>query len=647
MDIAQFIKEKIALAVKKSYDIDLNVVHLEHPENRDHGDYSTNVAMHLAKLLKQSPITIANKISYEIQELDPVLDIDGESVHVISKVEVASPGFINIKLSNMWLQSVLFDITQRNVTYGSSNLGKNKRIALEHSNANPNKAVHIGHLRNACLGQFIERTFEFLGYQVEVQYYANDVGVQVATLTLGQEYVKDLDPTKYKKFDHYAWDVYSRMESAISNDPELLKARERLTIELDDPESAAFKSQRELADRILKTQLQTFSNLGIDYDVIIHESDILATKLWDKAFELLKVNPHVYFSNEGKSKGCWLMKVSKDTPKEKSDDLDIEEDKILVRSNGVPTYTAKDIAYHMWKFGLMSIDFSYKITDYGTQSKTLYETTSRDEALTEVSFTGADVVLDVVGGEQTYAMDVVKKSLGFLGYKTNAEEMTHINYGFVYLSPETASALGIDISEGKDRYGMSGRKGWGIKIDDFIDMVDKKLVLEFGASASVSAVRNSVIKFEMLKYNTFIDMVFDLNSALNIKGFSGPYLLYTFARANSVLYKANYEYDESLLLNDVSIYSNKGFAPEELAILRMLYRFPEVVCLSAQEFSPSTLCTYMFEVSKLFNNFYAKLPIKNADDVVTANFRLFLTSCVTVVLKNGMNLLGIDSVEKM
>lgn len=655
MNIRKLIIDEVKNAVKKLYNIDLPEVFVEHPENEDFGDYATNVPLELASVLKQSPMQIAKNICYEISDKEPSFTEGAKNYKIFENIEMAPPGFINLKLSKEWLQVLLLKFSNDTYDYEVRNVGNGKRIALEHSNVNPNKAAHVGHLRNACIGQFIEHIYEFMGYNVEVQYYSNDLGVQVATSSMGTDKIKDISTKDYKKFDHYMWDVYSKMTGLIAEDPMLKKEFDELLVKIDDQTSQEFKRQKELAQKVLFDNLKTFQKLGFDYDVVIYESDIAALKLWEKAFGLLKQNENFYFSEEGVSKGCWLVKISdKDVSSVVKDGKTIEEDKIIVRSNGVATYTGKDIAYHMWKYGLLGIDFKYVKLEAETQVKDLWATSSDPQTSdSKISFSNVDKVFDVIDIKQTYAINVVKQSLEYLGYEEQAKNMVHVNYGFVYLSPSTAKMLGIDISDGKNQYGMSGRKGWGIKIDDFVDMVDEKLEAEHGSFTTLSDVRNGAIKFEMLKYNTFQDLVFDLDQALNIKGFSGPYLQYTFARANSVLMKAgltNEQISKNAETSDLIALTTSSkvlLDPKELSILRCIYRFPEIIERAALEFAPNALCAFLFELSQRFNLFYNDLSILNSETNDIKNFRLLLTLSVSNVLRVGLGLLGINAPEKM
>jgi arginyl-tRNA synthetase len=633
MNIADQLKEHINMVVKEEYglsDVDFAV---EHPQNKGFGDYASNVALILSKQLKQNPSEIAKRIGYGVESLTKSEGSLNTNQTMLSEVTIVAPGFINFKLNPYWALNILSQLVDQKNNYGVKPIAVQKRIALEHSNVNPNKAIHVGHLRNACIGQFIERVYEHLGYSVEVQYYANNVGVQVATSMMGIDRIKDLSPTDYKKYDHFAWDVYARMESLIDQSPTLQKERQDILAKLDDPQSAESIKQRTVASKILIEQLRSFAQLDFDYDVIIYESDVLAKKLWERAFERLKNNPNVYLATEGPSQGCWLVKLDS----QQQDVEGIETDKIIVRSNGVPTYTGKDIGYHMWKFGLLGIDFDYDKWTVDTQTKDLWVTTYEKTSDTDISFSNVDFVYNVVGVEQTYAMDVVKQSLAFLGYEKESQNMKHINYGFVFVSKNTAEQLGIDTSDGKKFYAMSGRKGWGVKVDDLIDMIDQKLKANYGDFAELAKVRTAAIKFQMLKINTYQDLIFDLDEALDLKGYSGPYLQYAYVRAKAVLLKAD-------------VASTKSDAPleeKEVELIKLLDQFPEAIELSAQMFAPNMLCDYLFELAKTFNIFYNDLSILNAATPEIKSNRLFMCQSFASVMEKGLWLLGISTVSKM
>ncbi len=658
LSVIPSIQDLISAGLKDVYALEVAPadIFVESPENEMWGDYSSNIAMVLAKSLKQSPLDIAKNLSYRVEELSYSC-IDPEfQVAFFEVVAFAQPGFINFKLSQAWLLRLLKRVIVNKDAYGSCNFGNNKHVALEHSNVNPNKAPHIGHLRNAVIGDFIKNIYEFLGYNVNVQYYSNDVGVQVATSYLGSKVLNEIKRSEYPRVDYYAWDIYSDIsEQLLTNNDLKLRLGEILEV-LEDPNNQVSKDVALFADEILVAQLRTFTGLDITYDIVIHERDIVYLKMWEETFEILKKNPNVYFATEGKSKGCWLIKTKPDSLADETSvptDSDHEVDKIIVRANGVPTYTGKDIAYHMWKFGLLSKDFNYKLFPETVQLSELWETSSESVKLPEshnITYSKADIVIDVIDQKQTYAINTVKESLKFLGFKAQSDNMFHINYGFVYLSPATAEFLGLKIDATKDQYTMSGRKGVGIKILDFTHLIDEKVAKEFGEFAASIAIRNGAIKFEFLKYNTFNDIVFDLATALNIKGFSGPYVQYTHARASTLISKAGIDLSEDLYdlsLSDLGILQLSDALILETTILRHLALFDEVVKRSAEEFAPSILCEYLFKLSKLFNNFYNDVPVLTSQPLQLRDFRLFITYGVKIVLHNGLSILGIKATEKV
>lgn len=642
MDIVGLIQERIKVAVKVMYGLGLTEVGVEHPQNSAWGDYSSNVALVQSKALGKSPMVLAKELVAGLKDEFPS--------GIFSAIQVAGPGFINFSLSKQFYLDNMIKILQEQDEFGKADLGKGSRVALEHSNVNPNKAAHIGHLRNAVIGQFLERAYEFLGYDVIVQYYANDLGVQVSTSLLGVKKLgNNLNRAIYDKFDHYMWDVYAKISQMLEKDEELKKELEVLMEKLDARDSVVSKDQKELSEKVLKDNIASFAALDIDYDLIVYESTIKDMHMWEIAFSELKDNKNVYKAQEGNSAGCWLVKMG-DVEGIRSSNSKVtqhvmEEDKIIVRSNGIPTYTGKDIAYHMWKFGLLGIDFTYRVSALGAQDKLLYETTTQGEIYSE--FSNNSLVLDVIDVRQTYAIDAVRNSLKHLGYKKQAESLKHINYGHVYLSNATAASLGYSVSVGEPQIAMSGRKGVGIKIDDFIEMVDKSLKDAHGDFPNSEYIRNSAIKFDILRYDTFQDVVFDISNALSIKGFTGPYIEYTHARTVSLLEKSGYVIQKDLLGYPDGSSEGLELGDSAVAVLRTLYRFPEVIQEAAKNYAPNTMCVYLYDLCQKFNSFYNDSPIINAGTSELREFRLLLTAATKQVIKTGLYLLGITAVARM
>lgn len=591
---------------------------LTKPASQENGDLATNLAMILAKDLKKSPMDVAKELVDGLSKSD-----------FIENVEIKAPGFINFFFRKDFLVGNLGSVLEAGESFGKSDFGKNQKVVLEHTNVNPNKALHIGHLRNACLGSACERILEHLDYNVEAEYYVDDTGVQVAVTYLG---IKKLEGAtlENQKYDHFAQDIYVKTMDLIEKDPEYKTAQEEIISELDKQDGSDVLPAKEFASKVILSNLVTMHNLEIDYDLMVWESDIIKRGFWATAFEILKKNNNAFVKlEEGKNAGCWVIKNV------------LGEDKVIVKSNGVATYTGKDIAYHFWKFNLLGKDFLYKEWHGKLQEKPLF-TTTPDGTETE-QFGRADIVVNFIDVRQTFPQQAVVESLKALGYKNQAQNLKHVGYGIVFLSPKTAKELGIDTSENKTRYAMSGRKGIGILADDLFDLVSKKIKEQYPESEVSKEVSIAAIKFHMLKYNTLSDIVFDLDQALDFHGNSGPYLQYTFARTQSILRKAK-EFGKEI--NNHTKYENAS--DEEKELMSTLLSFSSAVNDAGKEFAPQLLCNYLFELSQKFNTYYSKNIIVSTKEANSQDdFRILLTAAIGQVLKNGLYLLGIPALEKM
>jgi arginyl-tRNA synthetase len=615
--IDKILYQEISKALAAFCDEKINFT-LEKPANSDFGDFATNLAMMLAGKLKKSPMQIAEEFVAAFPKSD-----------LIEKIEIKAPGFINFYLNKGSLSDILDEIVTEKDNFGKGTLGKKQKVALEHTNVNPNKALHIGHLRNACLGSSCERILEFLDYDVETQYYVDDTGVQVAVTYLGVKNGLDT-PKEGQKYDHFAQDLYVKTMDLIDKNEDYKTAQQEIIHELDQQKGEDVIPAKDFAEKIIRSNLVTMNNLQIDYDLLIWESDIIQTGFWRQAFEILKELKDVFvLDTDGKNAGCWVIRNVGD------------EDKVIVKSNGVVTYTGKDIAYHLWKFDLLSKDFNYKPWTDSLQAKELFTSTMEGKQLDK--FGRADVVVNFIDVRQTFPQLAVKESLKTLGFNEEAENLKHVGYGIVFLSPKTAKELGIDTTDNKSKYAMSGRKGIGILADDLFDLVKSKVEEAYPDSKVASEVAVSAIKYHMLKFNTLSDIVFDLDQALDFHGNSGPYLQYTFARTQSILRKATdfgKDIQTALGFSDIS--------DEEKELITTLSGFQATVEEAGQEFSPNLLCNYLFELCQKFNTYYAKNTVvstKNESDI--DNFRVLLTAAVGTVLKNGLTLLGIPAPEKM
>lgn len=628
MDTVALIEKGVKEVLQDIYNLGSSDFVVEPAQNLVFGEYACNAAFQIARVVKRKPRDIAEELYTHLQKKKfEYKDASKQSSDIFSSIEVAGGGYINFRFSDPYLKIISRKIVEAGSTYGSSEEGAGVKIALEHSNVNPNKAAHVGHLRNLAIGQYLERVYEFMGYDVEVQYYSNDLGVQVATSFYGTELATHLAPDNYPKYDHYLWDVYAYVSAVVDRDPLVKKELEERIKSADTGEGDLFNRQVEFARKVLYENLRTFQELDVDYDLVVLESSIKKIGMWEVTFKKLKECDSFYFSNEGPSAGCWLIKMSQEGSRVDSNDAH-EQDKIIVRSNGVPTYTGKDIAYHLWKYSLLDLDFTYEKLDTVTQDKPLRITTYRAHEKTSSRIN--DIVLNVIDVKQTYAIDVVRKSISSLGYKKQALRLHHINYGHVYLK-NTLEHI---------KAAMSGRMGTGVKIDDLIRLMDEKLINEYGKTPNLSKVRNAAIKFEMLRYNTFQDVLFDLNTALDIKGYNGTYLQYTHARVSSILRKV-------VLEGTKSVNFEINISHVERSLIAYLERFPSFVTVSAHRYAPNILCEYLYSLCQIFNNFYANFRVLNEEDANTRNFRIMLCQSFQITLHNGLHLLGITPVEEI
>jgi arginyl-tRNA synthetase len=591
---------------------------LEHPALDEHGDFATNIALTFAKKLRRPPMEIAGEIARNIAGPD------------ILKAEAAAPGFVNIWLSDAYLCRETTRSISEGIRYGTAQR-KNQRVLIEHTQVNPNKEPHIGHLRNACIGDALVRLYRSAGYDAKALYYHNDVGQQIASILLAEQkgYV---DRAEFGSTISWASAAYVDIDARMETDEDLRNEKEKVQISIAAQNTPEAQRAKTLTLAILRETLEVLAQLHISYDLIVRESDILKGKLWEKTFDLLKKKPAFYEVKDGEKKGCWVITMPN------------AEDKIIVRSNGVPTYTGNDIANHLWKFGILP-DFCYRRIDWGTQPRPLYMTTSEEDgtsgsnhAETRNDFTHADTIVNVIDQTQTYPQESVVESLRALGFNREADHYRHVNYGFVFLSSKTARQLGVPVEAGKDRVKISGRKGTTISIAGFLGKMEETLRANYGESGSLAAVASGAIKFELLKYNTYQDVVFDLDAALDIHGMSGPYLQYAAARAKSIIAKTPGRAGEPQR-------SRTDDLPNaERVLLRKLVRFPEAVSAALTDHAPHTLCLYLFELAQEWNSFYNEHRIIGSERETEL---LTLVRAVAQVLENGLGLLGIDAPEKM
>ncbi|WP_106768537.1 arginine--tRNA ligase [Paenibacillus faecalis] len=590
-------------------------VQIEQPANMDHGDYSTNISMKLTKTLRNAPIRIAEQIKSQLEQTESFAKL-------IPRIQVVPPGFINFYIDwSIWAQTT-FELPPAPA----------KKVVIEHTSINPNKSAHIGHLRNSCIGDTLVRLMKKIGYEVEVHNYIDDLGNQLADTVVG---LQNIPLSKeHIRFGDYCWDIYSAVNKVYQKDPELVNQRSEVLHALEEGNQNLSWIGHLVAEKIVREHIEEMKQFGIEYDLLVWESNIVREGFWASAFELLKKTSLFHQETEGKLAGCWVLKQ---TDQESGDDHETEHsvDKVLVRSNGILTYTAKDIAYHLWKYGLLQNDFMYK-----KFAGDLWTTSSHGEMH---SFGKGDMVINVIDYRQQYPQAMVKQALEGLGFTKEAEKLRHVSYGVVSLSPSAAADLGMDTSDGKASYAMSGRQGIGIKIPELIDVMEN--IIEEARSdkegLSSREIATASIRYYLLRFALQTEVVFDMKQAAEISGNTGVYLLYSYARALSVLNKA----------------TDKGMTPliptqfptlekAEHALLRHISAWQDALYSADKELSPNSLCNYAYELASLFNNFYGACPILKAEGDVL-RFRIWLTYVFKETLGEALEVLGLPTPSRM
>lgn len=581
-------------------------IDVEQPARPEHGDWACPVALRLAKALKRSPLAIAAGILAQLKEHP-----------LVTKVEVANPGFLNL-----WIDWAAWATLPAEPTPSTG-----LKVVVEHTSINPNKAAHIGHLRNSVVGDTLARLLRRRGHQVEVHNYIDDLGNQVADTVVGL--LETSTEESFARFGDLCWAIYAQISQRYKTDPALTGRRTEVLHALEAGRGSLSWLGNLVAERIVREHIAEMGAFWIEYDLLVWESNIVREGFWSAAFERLQRSPLFALELEGKLAGCWVLR-SPDSPAEESGNPDQPTaDKVLVRSNGVLTYTAKDIAYHLWKFGLLGKEFSYQ-----PFAGALWSTAPSGEP--SGRFGHADRVLNVIDKRQEYPQAMVKLALQTLGFEAAAANLHHVSYGVVSLSPATAARLGIDTSDGKSSYAMSGRQGIGIKVADLLEQMEAIVdgVRPQQGGIASRAIAAAAIRYYLLKYGLGTEIVFDLDQAAELHGNTGVYLLYAHARAAGILRKSDLEQSATLPAFPSEL------APEERALLKHLAAWPEVLAEAEATLAPQLLCTYAYELAALFHAFYAALPVLKGE---ARPFRLWLTETFQQTLAEALDLLGLPA----
>ena len=597
------------------------------PAKPGFGDVSSNISFLLAKQLKKSPRDIAQLFSENYEKSHNTL---------VLKSEAHSSGYLNFfanweKLNQLILSESNLD------TFGFVELGNQSTIVVEHTSVNPNKALHIGHIRNIIIGDTISRILRKADYKVNVLNYVDDSGLQVADILVGFTHLGfNQESPDGKKFDHYCGDdVYVKTTQKYDEDSSLQEIRKNVLKDLEDESSETAKLADIVTRKVLSNQLETCWNLSVYYDCLNFESQIIRSGLWTGIFEKLKEMKLVEFENDGKNAGCWVIRGDGK-----------EEDKIVVRSNGTATYIAKDIPYAAWKLGLLDDPFYYeKYPKDQPNSQKLFQTTLNSGDATKENFSGSKVIT-VIDSRQARLQKIITELMG--KFKSVPDAYVHLGYESVTLSSDTANTLGLE-TDGKQTQ-MSGRKGLYVSADSVYDLLKERTIQETTKrhpeidSSEIQNIAHSIsvgtLRYEMIKQDLDKMITFDLTKSLSLEGDTAPYIQYTFARASRILEKSQRIPSIDI---DFSLLSEKT----ELNLVKSIGLFGIFVRDAANNFSPKVIARYSHDLAVSFNSFYEHTKVLGIGDEKLENARLCLVNSFKITLEKSLDLLGIVAPNKM
>ena len=659
LEFEQQLTRHVRELLKKQYDLDLPRLVVDQPPNVSLGEFALPLSFELAKKLRKPPRKIAEEIVAGLGQ-----------VPGFEKFEVAGAGYINARLDRVAAARVLL----REARAKAEEPGAEK-ILVEHTSINPNKAAHIGHLRNAILGDTFVRLLRAAGKHVDVQNYIDNTGVQVADVVVGFLYLEKKPqsevesliarPPNGRPFDYYCWDLYARVSQWYEEDKEHLKLRLKTLHDIESGGNEAAAIGKLISNAIIRRHLETMQRLDITYDFLPQESEILHLHFWELAFEQMKQKGVLYFETEGKNKGCWVMKrasssqaAKRESAAEGNDAPEArsgpdEDAKVIVRSNGTVTYVGKDIAYHLWKFGLLGKDFGYRRFYRYPDGREVWISAESGETQ-HPHFGGVHAIYNVIDARQSDPQNNVIEALRGLGYTGQADNYHHFSYEMVALTPRCAIELGYEVAEEDQKRSyieVSGRKGFGVKADDLLDAliaaaqkeVDSRHPEMSGAERRSIATQIAIgaLRYFMLKFTKTSVIAFDFADALSFEGETGPYAQYAIVRATNIFRKAGLSAEE-ILGSDVDLrFLNEDAEFWELWLRAGQLSMTVQQCINTTE--PAHAAKFAFQLAQMFNNFYHKHHILTEADQARKRFLLATAAVVRRALVESLAMMGIEA----
>ena len=662
------LREALAGYIREKYGVELAIV-LERPPKIEMGEAASPVCFELAKRLKKAPRLIAQEIANGLG-----------GIAGIARVEVAGGGYLNAYFERGEFWDALGQGAEQKA---DSQDWLSHKIIVEHTSINPNKAAHIGHVRNAVLGDTMVRILRHAGNRVQIQNYIDNTGVQVADVVIGFLHMEQRTPVSVKmmamepKFDYHCWDLYAKATSFFAADKErAAKLRGETLRAIEEGTGEDTEVAQVVADAIVGCHLRTMARLGIGYELLARESEILHLKFWDAAFEMLKKSRAIQLASRGKMAGCWIMPWKEEEKErinaentespedtEKTEEEENSQDKIIVRSNGTVTYVGKDIAYQLWKFGLLGKDFHYRKWPNVPEGQTVWATTSDNGDPGAPHFgEPASSVYNVIDARQAYLQKVVAAGLRALGHAEAAERSIHLSYEIVALTPRCAAEMGYELTaeEAKKSYvEVSGRKGFGVKADDLLDKLEAATQAEVQQrhaemreeeqTLTAHTIAVGALRFFLLKFTRNAIIAFDFKDALSFEGETGPYCQYAVVRIRGIRRKGAEAGATNVEVTKESVSQllagAEGNSLWELLVAAGSLDYAVDAAIATQE--PAFMAKYAFQLAQAFNNFYHKHHILSEADEQKRAFLLRLTELVEAQLVRALGLLGIEAPEKM
>jgi arginyl-tRNA synthetase len=653
LELQQQLIQRVRDLMERQYDLDLPRVVVDQPPNVGLGEYALPLSFELAKKLRKPPRKIAEEI------VAGLVQVPG-----FEKFEVAGAGYINARLNREAAARMLLQ-PKPDTRTGSAT---GQKILVEHTSINPNKAAHVGHLRNSILGDTFVRLLQAAGAHVDVQNYIDNTGVQVADVVVGFLYLEKKGKAEIealiaasgpppRSFDYYCWDLYARVSQWYGESKENLKLRLKALHDIEQGGNEAAEIGKLISNAIIRRHLETMQRLGIEYDFLPQESEILHLHFWESAFAQLKEKGVLYFETEGKNKGCWVMKRAGSKPTAEAGEGPDEDAKVIVRSNNTVTYVGKDIAYHLWKFGLLGRDFGYQRFYRYEDERQVWISAESGEP-DHPHFGGVNSIYNVIDFRQEDPQNNVIEALRGLGYAEQADNHHHFSYAFVVLTPRCAEELGYELSaEDKERpfIEISGRKGFGVKADDLIDALIAAAQKEVDSRhpemsqaerrGTASQIAIGALRYFMLKFTKTSVIAFDFKEALSFEGETGPYAQYAIVRAGNIFRKAGLS-AEQILSGEIDL----RFLKEDDELWELWLRSGQLSSMVEQSIAttePAYAAKYAFQLAQLFNNFYHKHHILTEEDPARKGFLLATAAIVRQALVRSLELMGIAAPSVM